>query len=219
MGWTLTQYLPRRNKKFHPSFYFRTSARSNKQKGNIRLLNMDNETTNILSAISTDPNAGMRRLMKTYGESIYWHIRRLVVDHEDAQDATQETFIRAFRSLPTFRGDCKLATWLYRIATNEALRIVSARRAEEISIDSTETGAELLAADSFVDYTNEAGVRLQKAVLTLPPKQQLAFYLRYYDDMSFAEMAQVASSTPDSMKMSYSLAKEKIRRYIETHDL
>ena len=123
-----------------------------------------------------------------------------------------------FRSLGQFRGDSSLRTWLYRIATNEALRLISKRREETVSLDDISTGVSLIAADNYVDYADKLAVKLQKAILSLPPKQQLAFNLRYYDELAFDEIAKIADSTATSIKASYHVAKEKIIKYMNSND-
>ena len=130
-----------------------------------------------------DPETGFRCLMKKYKEAVYWHIRRLVVAHEDAQDATQETFVRVFRSLSDFKGECSLRSWIYRIATNEALRLLSRYKDEQVSLDESSGEWGGLMADEYVDYSDLEAVRLQKAILSLPTKQQLAFNLRFYNEL------------------------------------
>ena len=157
-------------------------------------------------------------LMMKYQESLYWHIRRLVVSHDDAQDAAQETFVRIYRSFDQYRGDCSFRSWIYRIATNEALRIISKRRQEVVSLESAATGVQFIAGDNYIDYDDKVAVKLQKAILTLPPKQQLAFNLRYYDELAFDEIARIADSTPSSIKASYHVAKEKIVKYMNSND-
>lgn len=172
----------------------------------------------IMEALKENPQNGFRMLMAKYQENVYWHIRRLVVSHDDAQDASQETFVRIYRSFSQYRGDCSLKSWIYRIATNEALRLISKRRQEEVSIESEATGVNLIMADNYIDYEDKVAVKLQKAILSLPPKQQLAFNLRYYDELSFDEIARVADSTPTSIKASYHVAKEKIIKYMNSND-
>ena len=164
----------------------------------------------IIDTLKESPERGFRMLMMKYQEPLYWHIRRLVVSHDDAQDAAQETFVRIYRSFDQYRGDCSFRSWIYRIATNEALRIISKRRQEVISLESAATGVQFIAGDNYIDYDDKVAVKLQKAILTLPPKQQLAFNLRYYDELSFEEIARIADSTPTSIKASYHVAKEKI---------
>ncbi len=172
----------------------------------------------IMEALKENPQNGFRMLMAKYQESVYWHIRRLVVSHDDAQDASQETFVRIYRSFDQYRGDCSFRSWIYRIATNEALRIISKRRQEVISLESAATGVQFIAGDNYIDYDDKVAVKLQKAILTLPPKQQLAFNLRYYDELSFEEIARIADSTPTSIKASYHVAKEKIVKYMNSND-
>ena len=115
----------------------------------------------IIETLNASRETGFRMLLSKYQEPVYWHIRRLVVSHDDAQDATQETFVRMFRSLEQFRGDSSLRTWLYRIATNEALRLIGKRRQETISLDSVTTGVDIIASDNYVDYADKLAVKLQ----------------------------------------------------------
>ena len=172
----------------------------------------------IIDTLKESPERGFRILMMKYQEPLYWHIRRLVVSHDDAQDAAQETFVRIYRSFDQYRGDCSFRSWIYRIATNEALRIISKRRQEVISLESAATGVQFIAGDNYIDYDDKVAVKLQKAILLLPPKQQLAFNLRYYDELSFDEIARIADSTPSSIKASYHFAKEKIVKYMNSND-
>lgn len=172
----------------------------------------------IIDTLKESPERGFRMLMMKYQEPLYWHIRRLVVSHDDAQDAAQETFVRIYRSFDQYRGDCSFRSWIYRIATNEALRIISKRRQEVVSLESAATGVQFIAGDNYIDYDDKVAVKLQKAILTLPPKQQLAFNLRYYDELAFDEIARIADSTPSSIKASYHVAKEKIVKYMNSDD-
>ncbi len=172
----------------------------------------------IIDTLKESPERGFRMLMMKYQEPLYWHIRRLVVSHDDAQDAAQETFVRIYRSFDQYRGDCSFRSWIYRIATNEALRIISKRRQEVVSLESAATGVQFIAGDNYIDYDDKVAVKLQRAILTLPPKQQLAFNLRYYDELAFDEIARIADSTPSSIKASYHVAKEKIVKYMNSND-
>lgn len=172
----------------------------------------------IIDTLKESPERGFRMLMMKYQEPLYWHIRRLVVSHDDAQDAAQETFVRIYRSFDQYRGDCSFRSWIYRIATNEALRIISKRRQEVVSLESAATGVQFIAGDNYIDYDDKVAVKLQKAILTLPPKQLLAFNLRYYDELAFDEIARIADSTPSSIKASYHVAKEKIVKYMNSND-
>lgn len=169
----------------------------------------------LINAIRHDSESGFRILMKEKWETVYWHIRRLVIHHSDAQDATQETFIRIFRSIDNFKGDSSLNVWIYRIATNEALRLIGRRRDNVISLEDSESSeARTVADEEYVNYTDIEAVKLQNAILSLPTKQQLTFNLRYYDELEYEEIANIIGSTPSSAKASYHIAKEKIVKYM-----
>lgn len=171
----------------------------------------------IILAVRTAPERGFRLLMARYKEPVYWHIRRLVVAHDDAQDAVQETFVRVFRSFSRFDGKGSLTAWIYRIATNEALRITAAHRTETLSLESAGTAVTGLPASNYVDYSDLETVMLQKAILSLPQKQQIAFNLRYYDEMDYGDIAAVMGSTPAAAKSNYHLAKGRIIEYMNNH--
>ena len=164
-----------------------------------------------------EPEMGFRYLMAKYKEAVYWHIRRLVVAHEDAQDATQETFIRIFRSLSNFKGESSFKTWVYRIATNEALRLLKKGEDTPLSLDDSPDEPNRIMAGEYVDYSDLEAVKLQKAILSLPTKQQLAFNLRYYNELSYDEIAGIIETTADSAKSNYHIAKEKIIKYMNTN--
>lgn len=179
---------------------------------------MKTSENDILSALKADPDRGFRMLMDKYKEPVYWHIRRLVTAHADAQDATQEAFVRVFRSLDKFRGDSSLTSWVYRIATNEALRQLSNRNGRHIGLDTEEPAVKAIAADGYVDYADLEAVKLQKAILSLSTKQQLAFNLRYYDELAYDDIAQITGSTAAAAKANYHVAKEKIVEYMNSND-
>lgn len=172
----------------------------------------------IVSALDKDSESGFRLLMAKYKEAVYWHIRRLVVSHDDAQDAAQETLVRIFRSFRQFKNECPFGAWVYRIATNEALRVLERRCAERLSLDDPEAGTSNLMADEYVDYSDLEAVKLQKAILSLPTKQQLAFNLRYYDELGYDEIAVITNSTVVNVKSNYHIAKEKIIKYMNSID-
>lgn len=174
----------------------------------------------IIRAMQGNPEQGFRLLMASYREPLYWHIRRLVVSHDDAQDAAQEAFVRIFRNFSQYSEENSFRAWIFRIATNEALRIlVRHKNTTMLSLDDVTT-ADILStkADAFYDSSDAIAVRLQKAILHLPAKQQLAFNLRYYDELSYEEIAEVADSSAASAKTNYHLAKEKIIEYMLNND-
>ena len=172
----------------------------------------------IIKAIREKTEVGFRLLMQKYKQPVYWHIRRLVVAHDDAQDATQEAFIRIFRSFDKFRDDNSFRAWIFRIATNEALRLIENRKQGQVSLNEDENGANRIMAGNYVDYTDLEAVKLQRAILSLPTKQQAAFNMRYYDELSYQEIAMATDSTPSSVKMNYHIAKEKIIKYMNSND-
>lgn len=168
----------------------------------------------LVAMITCNLEKGFRILMEEYKEAVYWHIRRLVVHHENAQDATQETFVRIFRSLPKFKSECSLRSWIYRIATNEALRSLARHKRDWLSLDDISTELNNMTADEYMDYNDLEVVKLQKAILSLPTKQQLVFNLRYYNELEYDEIAAIVNSTTDSAKSNYHIAKEKIIKYM-----
>ncbi len=172
----------------------------------------------IIRAIREKSETGFRLLMQKYKQPVYWHIRRLVVAHDDAQDATQEAFIRIFRSFDKFRDDNSFRAWIFRIATNEALRLIGSRKQEQVSLEDDGDKANRIMADNYVDYSDLEAVKLQKAILSLPAKQQAAFNLRYYDELSYEEIAEATGATPSAVKANFHIAKEKIIKYMNSND-
>lgn len=160
-------------------------------------------------------NQGFRVLVKQYQERIYWHIRRMVVDHEDANDVVQNTFIKAFRGIHNFKGNSKLYTWLYRIATNESITFLNKRKRQSAeSLDHPESAtAAQLKAESYVDSTT-IQQRLAKAIEQLPDKQKAVFLMRYYDEMSYKDMAASLGTSVGALKASYHHAVKKIEKFI-----
>ncbi len=175
---------------------------------------------NTLLKMLLDPQRrddGFRRLMKQYGQMLYWHIRRIVVGHEDAEDVMQDTCIKVLNSIGTYKGDGPLAMWLYRVATNEALQHLRRQTRLFQSIDSL--GASMtdkLQAESTLDG-NEIETIFQKALLTLPTQQRIAFNLRYYDELSYDEIAHITGKNVASLKTNYHYATQKVKNYIKEH--
>ena len=162
---------------------------------------------------------GFRLLMASYKEPVYWHIRRLVVSHADAQDAAQKTFVRVFRNFQQYNESNSFKAWIFRIATNEALRLLG-RQKGDMMLSLDDVTADMLGTkkDEYFDSSDAITVKLQQAILHLPAKQQLAFNLRYYDEMTYEEIAEVAGSTAARMKVSYNIVKEKIIAYMNNND-
>lgn len=155
-------------------------------------------------------------LMRTYGEKIYWQIRRMVMSHDDANDLLQNTFIKAWNNLDHFRGDAKLSTWLYKIAVNESLNFLQRERSRQgISIDDDSQDnfiVNQLTSDNSFDG-DLLKIELQKAIATLPEKQRLVFNMRYYDDMKYEQISEVLGTSVGALKASYHHAVKKIENY------
>ena len=164
---------------------------------------------------ASDPERGFKLLIDFFQQPIYWHIRRLVVSHEDAEDILQEVFIRVFRHLPQFREESSLGTWIYRIATNECLRFLNMRKEQAVSAEEVqeELMNKLMASD-YVDYENEMAVKFQQAIFMLPEKQRVVFNLRYYDELEYEEISRITDTKVDTLKVNYHYAKEKIKEYM-----
>lgn len=157
---------------------------------------------------------GFGRLVMAYREPLYWHIRRLVVSHEDAEDILQETFINAFRSLDGFKGESRLFTWLYRIATNESLQFL---RRKKLPFTSYEEVCDTLVQTLYAENnTNEDELLLkfQEAILRLPEKQRVVFNLRYYDELSYEEISRITGQSVAALKTGYHYAAEKVKTYM-----
>jgi RNA polymerase sigma-70 factor (ECF subfamily) len=157
-------------------------------------------------------------IIKKYQEKLYWHIRRMVIDHEDANDILQNMFIKVWNSLDNFREDSQLYTWLYRIATNECLTYLEQqKRRTSVSLSDVESGlANKIKADQNFD-ANKLEWKLQLAIQQLPEKQRIVFNLRYYDEMPYEEMSRVLETSEGALKASYHHAAKKIEDFIINH--
>ena len=154
-------------------------------------------------------------IIKKYQEKLYWHIRRLVVEHEDANDVLQNMFIKVWNALENFREDSQLYTWLYRIATNECLTFLEQKKKRaSVSLSDVESGlSNRLKADKHFD-ANKLEWKLQVAIQQLPEKQRIVFNLRYYDEMPYEKMSKVLETSEGALKASYHHAVKKIEDFI-----
>lgn len=157
-------------------------------------------------------------IIKKYQEKLYWHVRRMVVDHDDANDVLQNVFIKVWKGLENFREDSQLYTWLYRIATNESLTFLDQqKRRTAVSFDEVEAGLsnKIKAEEGFDAQRLEW--KLQLAIQQLPEKQRAVFTLRYYDEMPYEEMSRVLETSEGALKASYHHAVKKIEDFIRNH--
>jgi RNA polymerase sigma factor (sigma-70 family) len=155
-------------------------------------------------------------IIKKYQEKLYWHVRRIVVDHDDANDVLQNVFIKVWNALANFREDSQLYTWLYRIATNESLTFLEQQKKRSaVSLNDVEGNlSNKIEADKHFD-ANKLEWKLQLAIQSLPEKQRIVFNLRYYDEMPYEEMSRVLDTSEGALKASYHHAVKKIEDYIK----
>lgn len=156
-------------------------------------------------------------IVKKYQKRVYYHIRRLVIDHDDADDVTQNTFIKAWKGLDNFKEDSQLFTWLYRIATNESITFLNSKR-KRFFIPIGDVEHELsnkLESDPHFSG-DKIQLKLQKAILTLPEKQRIVFNMKYYEDMKYEEISEVLGTSVGALKASYHHAVKKIEEFMTT---
>lgn len=158
-------------------------------------------------------------VVRQYSEALYWQIRRIVLNHDDADDVLQNTFIKAWQGLDSFKGDAKLSTWLSRIAINESIDFVRRQKNSlTLSADDVETGvANHLMADEYFDG-DAADAMLQEAIAQLPDVQRTVFQLRYYDEMKYSEISHILNTSEGALKASYHIAVKKISEFFKNRD-
>ena len=157
-------------------------------------------------------------IVDQYSQSLYWKIRSIVLMHEDADDVLQNTFLKAWKSLPTFQGKAKLSTWLYRIAINESLDFLRRQKAATLSsADADLSVANRLMADDYFDGDKSQAL-LQEAIATLPDVQRMVFTLRYYDEMKYSDISEILGTSEGSLKASYHIAVQKITDYVKRYE-
>jgi len=172
----------------------------------------------ILEEYKTNRENGFSLLFEKYHKKIYFHIRRIVILHHDADDVMQNTFIKVWNNLDGFRKESSLYTWIYRIATNEAISMVKRRKNESgLSLDNmSEYFMISKEGDKWFDG-DEAERKLRNAILKLPDKQKLVFNLKYYDDMKYEDMSRVLNTSVGALKASYHHAVKKIEDYLNSN--
>ncbi|HKX85410.1 MAG TPA: sigma-70 family RNA polymerase sigma factor [Flavobacterium sp.] len=163
-------------------------------------------------------NEAFRKLVHEYQRPLYSHIRNMVLSHDDADDVLQNTFIKVYQNLKSFKGESKLYSWIYRIATNEAITFINSR-AKKSGISSGELKDNLInKLEADVDYDgNEIQLKLQKAVATLPEKQQLVFKMKYFEEMKYEEMSEILGTSVGALKASYFHAVKKIEEFLNSN--
>jgi len=178
-------------------------------------LNNNRSDNEVLQLLEKDINKGFSLLVEKYSSKLYWHIRRLVILHEDADDALQNTFINVWRNIGEFRNESALYTWLYAIATNEALSLIN-RRKRNAAVSLDDLGSYFsgsMEGSTWFDG-DEAQVKLQNAILQLPDKQRIVFDLKYFEEMSYEDMSKVLKTSEGALKASYHHAVKKIEKIL-----
>lgn len=161
-------------------------------------------------------NQAFAELVDLYKERLYWHIRKIVISHDDADDVLQNTFIKVFKNISKFKGESKLFSWLYRIATNEAITHLN-KRAKQLNVSSEEVNSRAinnLESDIYFEG-NEIQLKLQNAIATLPQKQQLVFNMKYFDNIKYKDMSEILDTSEGALKASYHLAVKKIELFLK----
>jgi len=160
-------------------------------------------------------NYAFNLLVRKYQERIYWHIRKMVIDHDDSDDLVQEVFVKIWKYLDNFRGDSQLYTWIYRIATNECLTFLAKKKKRFFLplVDVEKELAEHIDNGHHISG-DEVQLKLQKALLQLPTKQRLVFNMKYYDDMKYEQIAEITETSVGALKASYHLAVKKIEKIL-----
>lgn len=162
--------------------------------------------------------AAFRELLQLYKERLYWHIRKIVISHDDADDVLQNTFIKVHRSIDKFKGESKLFSWLYRIATNESITHIN-KNAKRLQISNEEQKSNAinnLTADVYFEG-DEIQLKLQKAIASLPEKQQIVFNMKYFDNIKYKDMADILKTSEGALKASYHIAVKKIETYLTSN--
>ncbi len=175
----------------------------------------DKELLNLFKDIEKR-NYAFNLIVRKYQEKLYWHIRKIVIKHDDADDILQNTFIKVWKGLEGFREDSKLYTWLYRIATNESLTFLKQQKTKYLMpiVDYENQLKETLESDLYFNG-DEIQCKLQKAILDLPEKQRIVFNMKYFDEMKYDDMAEILKTSVGALKASYHHAVKKIENYFK----
>lgn len=158
------------------------------------------------------------QLVKTYHQKVYWQVRRMVLNHEDANDVTQDIFVKVYQKYDTFKGESKFSSWLYRVAYNETINFLNKQsKLQASSIDDyLEQSVNNLQADVFFDG-DESALLLQKAIQTLPEKQRMVFMYKYFDELKYEEISKILNLSVGGLKATYHIAMNKIKDYVLQH--
>jgi len=172
----------------------------------------------ILSLFNDNPNYAFNLLVNKFQKQVYWHVRRIVIDHDDANDVVQNTFVKIWRNLGNFRNESKLYTWIYRIATNESITFLKQKRSFMfIPLLNVEKELSSKIDDPHFFKGDEIQKKLQKAILRLPEKQRIVFNMKYYENIKYEDMAEILGTSVGALKASYHIAVKKIEKFLSEH--
>jgi RNA polymerase sigma-70 factor (ECF subfamily) len=182
---------------------------------------MEINDRDLITSLKDESNRdrAFQTLVNTYQERLYWHIRKIVMNHEDADDVLQNTFVKVWRSIGNFREESSLYTWLYRIATNESLTLIHANKRRSLipANDASEYLINNLTSDPYFEGT-EIQKKLQEAILQLPEKQRIVFNMKYFDEMKYEDMSQILNTSVGALKASFHHATKKVEDFIKNTD-
>ncbi|APU69662.1 MAG: RNA polymerase sigma factor [Bacteroidota bacterium] len=181
---------------------------------------MNNSEEQFIARLQDDKTAreAFSELVNNYQQRLYWHIRNMVKDHDDADDVLQNTFLKVYRNIKKFKGDSKLYSWMYRIATNEAITFLN-HKARRLKISSEELQEKIidnLESDVYFEG-DEIQLKLQKAIATLPEKQQQVFNMKYFQELKYREISEILETSEGALKASYHIAVKKIEEFLKTN--
>lgn len=165
----------------------------------------------------TNSDRAFRVLVERYQERLYWHIRRIVIDHDDTDDILQNVFVKTWKGLANFREDANLYTWLYRIATNESITFINKKKkVNNIDIETESYHLKAGESDYLMDG-NEIQIKLENALLTLPEKQRTVFHMKYFEGLKYDQISEIVNTSVGALKASYHIAVKKIEKYLVEH--
>jgi len=187
----------------------------------VKLLNMHNEDRELIADLKQEhkKDFAFQRLVKKYQERLYWHIRRIVLNHDDADDVLQNTYVKVWKSIDKFREESGLYTWLYRIATNESITFLNSQKRRKIIQfnDVSEYLMNNLMSDPYFEG-DKIQLKLQEAIIKLPEKQRIVFNLKYFEEMKYDDMSKILDTSVGALKASYHHAVRKIEEYLTDTD-
>jgi RNA polymerase sigma-70 factor, ECF subfamily len=180
---------------------------------------MKYDESNLAQDLKSNKELAFKQLVKLYQEPLYYHIRKIVINHDDTDDVLQNTFLKVWNNIENFRQESALYTWLYRIATNEAITFLNSRKRKSwISLqDTSDILMQNLKTDPYFEG-EEIQMKLQKAILTLPEKQRIVFNMKYFDEIKYEDMSKILNTSVGALKASFHHAVKKIENYLRNTD-